>query len=105
MIDHLAIKHTLLELIRLLRAAHEHEWVQFLEDAKQRLERPESTSRDAALDILRSRSVFGGMGSLNDLVFSSHNENVPSGYSHESANRALIGLLSRLYSEVNPSAE
>jgi hypothetical protein len=105
MVDHLAIKHTLKELIALLRAAHENEWVQYLEDARQGLERPELTSRDAALDILRSRSVFGGMGSLNDLVFSPYNDNVPAGYSYETANRALRDLLSLLHSEVYPSAQ
>jgi hypothetical protein len=102
MVDHLAVKQTVSELIELLRAAHEDEWVQLLEDARQRLARPEPTSREAALDILRSRSVYGGMGSLQDLVFSVYADNIPAGHSHESANRILRNLLSRLYRELSP---
>lgn len=44
-----------------------------------------------------SGMYFGGMGSLNDLVFCPENENAPTGYTMEDANRELERLLDRIY--------
>ena len=96
--DYDAIVATISELTDLLRAANEASWVGHLDDAAARLKRPEATSREAGLDLLLS--LYGGMGSLNDLVFSTYSSNLPEGYTEQRANREFRALKLRLYEQI-----
>ena len=89
---------TVSKMIQLLRAAGEDSWAIHLEDAAARLMRPESTSRAAGLELLAE--CYGGMGSLNDLVFSLHASNVPDGYTEERANHEFRALKRQLYDQI-----
>ena len=79
----------------LLRAAYEERWVEVVTDASSRVLSPWSTTRAAGLEIIRG--FFGGMGSLQDLVFSDEAGNIPEGYSPEEANARFQEDLQNLY--------
>lgn len=83
----------------LLRAASEDRWVRVVADATGRVLSPWSTTQAAGLDIIRS--FFGGMGSLQDLVFSEEAGNVPEGYSPSDANARFQSDLHQLYKLIN----
>jgi hypothetical protein len=57
----------------------------------------EPASRAIALEKLDQ--CFGGMGTLNDYVFDSRNNNIPTNESAELLNRQLDQLLDRVYQE------
>ncbi len=79
----------------LLRSAKEDRWVEVVADASSRVLSPWSTTQAAGLDIIRS--FFGGMGSLQDLVFSEEAGNIPQGYSPDEANARFQTHLHELY--------
>lgn len=79
----------------LLRSAKEDRWVEVVADASSRVLSPWSTTQAAGLDIIRS--FFGGMGSLQDLVFSEEAGNIPQGYSPDEANARFQAHLHELY--------
>ena len=83
-LDYERIEALLERLIRLLRPAKQDRWVEIVADASERVLSPLPTTKAAGLDIVRS--FFGGMGSLQDLVFSEEAGNIPDGYSAAEAN-------------------
>jgi hypothetical protein len=83
-LDYERIEALLERLIRLLRPAKQDRWVEIVADASKRILSPLPTTEAAGLDIVRS--FFGGMGSLQDLVFSEEAGNIPDGYSAAEAN-------------------
>ena len=82
-------------MISLLRGAREDRWVEVVTDASSRVLSPWSTTQAAGLDIIRT--FFGGMGSLQDLVFSEEAGNIPEGYSPDEANARFQTHLHELY--------
>jgi len=78
------------ELVQFLRAHADYERANILEDIRLRLSRSEVTklSRDDEL------SLFGGMGSLSDLIISKENHHAV--IDEKAANAALDRLRSRL---------
>lgn len=70
-------------------------WVPRLEALLLRLADP--TSRGKAVAELRT--LFGGMGSLNDIVLCEANGNLPPGWSEARANRRLGRALDTLFRE------
>lgn len=94
--DHKRVAAILERMTSLLRAAKEDRWVEVVSDASSRVLSPWSTTQEAGIDIIRS--LFGGMGALQDLVFSEEAHNVPEGYSPEEANAQFQSDLHELYS-------
>ena len=54
-------------------------------------------TREEALKLLST--YFGGMGTLNDLVFCEGNRNIPDGYTEHEANKEFEVLLHKLYKD------
>jgi hypothetical protein len=52
-------------------------------------------------ELIGNREYFGGMGSLNDLVFCDVNDNIPTGYTAIEANTRLRALLDRIFREAS----
>ena len=89
------------ELLRFLErvetpAGSTAHWREQLSRIRTRLEAADG--RAAALNDLDR--CFGGMGSLNDVFFSSGNGNVPPGSDAQSLNRELDMLLDRTFQEL-----
>src|ERR1051326_2368774 len=80
-------------LRRLLVSAGDKHWPSILQSIAVRIWSPEN--RDAALTELKR--YFGGMGSLNDIVFCDVNQNIPPGYTGDAATRELDELLDRIF--------
>lgn len=81
------IAAVLRRIFTLLRAANETRWAEEVDDALQRILSPWPTTQSAGIDI--TPNFFGGMGSLQDLVFSEEGGNVPQGSSEGEANEQL----------------
>jgi hypothetical protein len=86
--------HQLQHLFGLANATH---WNRILEPTSAGL--GSETGRVGALEDLKR--YFGGMGSLNDVVFCAENNNIPNGYTAEDANRELKNLLDRIFREAS----
>jgi len=84
-------------LSQLLGDAGESRWVQVLSSIAKRLEEP--GGRRVALQELLAQ--FGGMDTLNDLVFCEANRNIPAGRTETAANRELNQLLDRIFREAS----
>lgn len=54
-------------------------------------------TRREALNLLND--YFGGMGSLNDMVFCEGNKNIPEGYNEKQTNKEFEILLDKLFKE------
>ena len=92
---------TELESLQLDLDSLQHLFVLAGEDQWNRLLQPISEGSRSSTDLSRAmeelRRYFGGMGSLNDLVFCAQNNNIPKGYTEEAANRELGQLLDQIY--------
>lgn len=97
--DYQHIASILERMSLLLRAANEDRWYEVVADALARVRSPWSTTQAAGLSIIRS--FFGGMGSLQDLVFSEKAGNVPEGYSPSDTNAQFQSDLHDLYKLIN----
>lgn len=89
------LRKELVRLIRFFELSKAEFWVKFLGGILQRLEDPMEREK-ARIDL---DNCFGGMGSLNDLVLSVTNQNLPEGWSEEAANDHLNRLLNRVFKE------
>jgi hypothetical protein len=83
---------TLCELASLLGAHGRSDWQCVVEEITAETLRAELAGRDLA------RTLFGGMGSLNDVVLVS-----PSGEVLEKENTVLSTLMAELYEKLHPS--
>jgi Domain of unknown function (DUF6966) len=77
-------------------AGKDEYWSTALHDVAQRI--ATGPDRDAALQELKG--YFGGMGSLNDILFCETNRNIPAGSTAEAANGELDRLLDRVFREL-----
>ena len=70
-------------------------WIKIL--SKIKLDIINHNSREDALKLLDN--YFGGMGSLNDVVFTERNKNLPIGYTEKEANKKFEILLDKLFKD------
>jgi hypothetical protein len=82
-------------MIRFLEEMKSEHWVGILKAIDEQLSNPVTVE----LGRRALESCFGGMGSLNDLVFSEGNGNLPAGYTAEQANAEFYRLMDVLFRE------
>ena len=93
--DASTLDHALSDTIAMLASANEQFWVETLTRLQGEIShRP---SRPAALAELRS--LYGGMGSLNDILICHENKNVPNGLTAEQAQVELDRLLGGVFAQ------
>jgi hypothetical protein len=61
------------------------------------------SKREATEALHELGDLFGGMGSLNDIVFCKENQNVPVGLAPAVANRRMDMLLDELFAQLFPA--
>ncbi|MGD9588271.1 MAG: hypothetical protein AB7Q37_05705 [Pyrinomonadaceae bacterium] len=89
------LKLALAELVRFLKRTNTKFWPTQLDHIAALLNDPETIEEGR----LKLDDCFGGMGSLNDLLFTELNGNLPPGHSEEEVNRELDLLLNRVFRE------
>lgn len=79
-----------------LRSANSNYWTSKLEEIRGRL-----LKQDQRIDALNDLDkLFGGMGTLNDLVFCEANDNLPNGEDEANFNNKFSELLDNLFKEM-----
>jgi len=84
------------ELIEFLRPTGSESWIERLSDIASRL-RSSDHANSAATNL---ESMFGGMGSLNDLYFCETNRNLPTGVSEKEYNAKFALLMDKTFKEL-----
>ena len=87
----------LLETAAFLDTAATYFWAEKLRQAEARI----SSDHDAARAASEVKSLFGGMGSFNDLFLCEENRNLPPGLSVAEANERLGQLREQCFREAN----
>lgn len=95
MADYEEIAAILDRISAMLRASDKTGWADQVDDASQRILSPWLTTRAAGIDIIRN--FFGGMGSLQDLVFTEEGGNLPEGLAEREANEIFRREMEALY--------
>lgn len=89
------LKLALAELILFLERTNAKFWPAYLNDIADQLNNPKTIEEGRN----KLEDCFGGMGSLNDLLFTEMNGNLPPGYSAEEVNHEFDLLLNSVFRE------